>query len=79
MAASVLSCSNAKLTVTYPDELLKEAVKKMVTQDIGRLPVVDRLQPTRLVGYIGRSAIIQAQVKQLKDESFRESRWFSTS
>lgn len=76
MSVSVLSCSNAKLTVTYPDELLKEAVKKMVTQDVGRLPVVQRLEPTKPVGYIGRSALIQAQVKHLNDENHRESRWF---
>lgn len=79
MSASVLSYSNAKLTVTYPDELLKDAVRKMVTQDIGRLPVVDRLNPVQPIGYIGRSAIIKAQLKHLKDESYRESRWFSTS
>lgn len=75
LSASVMSYSNTKLTVTYPDELLKEAVIKMITQDIGRLPVVSRMAPSKPIGYIGRSAIIQAQVKHLQEEYYRESRW----
>jgi len=76
LAGSVLSCSSPKLILTYPDELLKEAVNKMVSHDVGRLPVVNRQQPAKPIGYIGRSAIIQAQVKALKEENHRESRWF---
>ena len=78
MSASVLSFSNVRLSVTYPDELLKEAVSKMINSDIGRLPVMSRLEPTKPIGYIGRSAIIQAQIKYLKDENHRESQWFSS-
>ncbi len=79
LSASVLSISNAKLMVTYPDELLKDAVAKMVNLDIGRLPVVNRVQPSRAIGYLGRSAIIQAQMRYLEEERHRESRWFSAS
>lgn len=77
MNATVLSASNPKLIVSYSDELLKDAVNKMVIHNIGRLPVVSRSHTNQALGYIGRSAIIQAQVKYLKDENQRESRWFS--
>jgi len=76
MNATVLSASNPELIVSYPDELLKEAVNKMIIHNIGRLPVVNRTHPNQAIGYIGRSAIIQAQVKLIKDENQRESRWF---
>jgi len=75
LQASVLSCSNSKLIVTYPDEILREAINKMVLENIGRLPVVSRTEPGKPLGYLGRSAIIEAQMKQLKEENMRESRW----
>jgi hypothetical protein len=48
---TVLDEGSHKLIVTYPDEILQEAVVKMLRSDIGRLPVVDRQDPRRLVGY----------------------------
>jgi chloride channel protein, CIC family len=46
---SVLEAGSTRLIVTYPDELLDEALDKMVRHDIGRLPVVDRNDQTRLL------------------------------
>ena len=40
--------------VTYPDETLHEAAAKMLRNNIGRLPVVDRKDPRHVVGYLGR-------------------------
>lgn len=76
---TVLSCQNGGLIVTYPDEILRDAINKMVHRNIGRLPVVSRSQPSKPIGYIGRSAIIKAQMKHLQEESHRESRWFPAS
>jgi CBS domain-containing protein len=38
--------------VTSPDELLSEAAAKMLSARIGRLPVVDPTDPTKLIGYL---------------------------
>ncbi|RLI19512.1 chloride channel protein, partial [Candidatus Bathyarchaeota archaeon] len=49
-----------KLIVAYPDESVQSALDKMYKNDVGRLPVVDRNNPTRVVGIITRSDIIRA-------------------
>jgi len=48
------------LVFAYPDEPLWVALKRMGTRDIGRLPVVSRENPRRLVGLIRRADIIKA-------------------
>ena len=48
------------LTVTYPDESVQTALDKMYAKKVGRLPVVDRKAPSRLVGIITRSDIVRA-------------------
>ncbi|RMF49400.1 MAG: chloride channel protein, partial [Anaerolineae bacterium] len=52
-------CSR-RLLVTYPDECVQEALQRMGTFDVGRLPVVERGHPRHLVGWINREAIIRA-------------------
>lgn len=54
---TVLGAGSRDLIVTHPDEVLQEAVVKMLRADIGRLPVVDRNDPRRLVGYLGRPGV----------------------
>jgi CBS domain-containing protein len=63
--------------VTYPDELLKDAVDRMVRHDVGRLPVVERTDGTRLVGQLGRSGIAAAWQTLLEEEEGREQGWLS--
>jgi len=46
-----------KLLVTYPDESIYQAFEKMVGHEIGRLPVVDRSDPKKLIGIITRGDI----------------------
>jgi len=48
------------LTVAYPDESVQSALDKMYTKKVGRLPVVKRTDPRRLIGIITRSDIIRA-------------------
>lgn len=72
---SVLEAGSDTLVVSYPDELLHDAVTKMLRNDIGRLPVVDRQDPQRLVGYLGRSAALQARVRRFNEEQVREPGW----
>jgi CIC family chloride channel protein len=51
--------SRSPLT-TYPDEPMWVALKRLGTRDVGRLPVVDRRNPRRLLGLIRRSDIVRA-------------------
>jgi CIC family chloride channel protein len=46
--------------VAYPDEPLWAALKRLGVRDLGRLPVVDRDDPRRLVGVLRRRDVIRA-------------------
>jgi len=46
--------------VVYDDCSLRQAVEHMLNHDIGRLPVLERQTPTKLVGIITRSDILKA-------------------
>jgi CBS domain-containing protein len=70
--ATVLEAGQRKLIVTYGDELLDDAITKMLRNNIGRLPVVERTDPARLIGYLGRANILGARVKQIDEENLRE-------
>jgi len=48
------------LTVTYPGVSVQTALDFMQEKNVGRLPVVDRDEPTRLVGIITRSDVMRA-------------------
>jgi CIC family chloride channel protein len=71
----VLDAGTPSLIVTYPDERVFDAVSKMLTNNIGRLPVVDRNDPARLVGYINRSSVMSSWRGHLHEESEREHGW----
>jgi H+/Cl- antiporter ClcA len=78
-ALSVLEAGNSKLVVAYPDELISEAASKMLRHNIGRLPVVDRADPRKAIGYLGRSGVMAARLRQFHDEHVREPGWFSAT
>ncbi len=63
------------LVVTYPDELLSQAMDKMAEHDIGRLLVVSRNDPKKLLGYLGRPQVIEARKRFVRDEYVRERGW----
>ncbi|PYS78283.1 MAG: chloride channel protein, partial [Acidobacteria bacterium] len=69
---TVIDAGSRQLVVTYPDELLGEAVTKMLRNDIGRLPVVSRDDPRRLLGYLGRASVMAARLRRLEEEHVRE-------
>jgi len=72
---SLLEASSNRVVVTYEDELLAEAAAKMLRHNIGRLPVVDRGDPRRIVGYLGRPGIMAARLRRWEEESVREPGW----
>ncbi len=68
----VLDAGSHPPIVAFEDDLLRDAVERMLSHDIGRLPVVARGDPSRLVGYLGRSGIVSARQRLLEDENVRE-------
>jgi len=72
---SVLEAGTRDIVVTYPDELLHDAAAKMLRRNVGRLPVVEREEPTRVVGYLGRHGIMAARLRRLDEEHVRELGW----
>jgi CIC family chloride channel protein len=72
---TVLNAASRDLIVTYPDESLHQAAAKMLRNNIGRLPVLDRNQPQRVIGYLGRSGIMAARLRRLDEEHVREPGW----
>lgn len=71
---TVEEAGSSPLTVTYPDESLADALNRMLAQNIGRMPVVERERPDHLVGYLGRSAILSARQRLHDEEHLRSSR-----
>ena len=68
----VLDAGTHPPIVAYEDELIRDAVARMLENDIGRLLVVARDDPARLIGYLGRSGIVAARQRLIDDENVRE-------
>jgi CIC family chloride channel protein len=74
-AVSLLEAGSRRVIVTYADETLHEAAAKMLRNNIGRLPVVDRKDPRHVLGYLGRPGIMAARLRRLDEEHVREPGW----
>ena len=72
---SVLDAGTRSLVVAYPDERVFDAVTKMLENNIGRLPVVDRERPAEMVGYINRANVMGSWRGHLQEESVRDHGW----
>jgi chloride channel protein, CIC family len=68
---TVLAAGSSNLWIAYPDETLHDAVARMLRHDIGRLPVVERTNEKKVVGYLGRSAILAAREHYHREEEVR--------
>jgi predicted transcriptional regulator len=75
--STVLSAGTSPAIVAYPDEMLEEAVDKMLGNGIGRLPVVERAHPTKLLGYLGRKGIADAWEDLREEDQLREAGWLT--
>ncbi len=69
---TVIEAGTADPFVAFPDEPLQAALGKMLNRDVGRLPVVERENPARIVGYLGRAAILSARHKHYHEENVRQ-------
>jgi CIC family chloride channel protein len=74
---SAQDAGSSQLIVAHPDELLEEAVARMARNGIGRLLVVDRSDPRRLLGYLGRTGIADAWRELVREEEVREAGWIT--
>jgi CIC family chloride channel protein len=54
--------------VAYPDDQLEDALNLMLRSSVGRLPVVDRKEPTRIVGMLSRDSLATAYRSVLDEE-----------
>ncbi|NIM23602.1 MAG: CBS domain-containing protein [Armatimonadetes bacterium] len=50
----------------FPDQTVREALQQLSGREVGRMPVVDRLNPRRLLGMLRRENVIAAYARLLK-------------
>ena len=58
--------------VVFDDSSLREAADHMARERVGRLPVVSRDDPARVIGMLTRADIIESHVRRLEDERIVE-------
>jgi H+/Cl- antiporter ClcA len=68
---TVRDAGSTNLVVTFPDETLRDAVAKMLKNNIGRLPVVEQSNHRKVVGYLGRASIMSARQRYHQEEEER--------
>ena len=69
---TVLEAGSPNPIITFADEILHDAIARMLRHDVGRLPVVERENPRQVVGYLGRASILAARQKHHHEEEIRE-------
>jgi CBS domain-containing protein len=77
-ALTLQQLGSSRLIIAHPDELLEEAVARMARAGIGRVLVVDRDAPERLLGYLGRTGIADAWRQLVQEEELREAGWITS-
>ena len=65
-ALTVASIVHRAPAVVYEDSTLRDAADLMVTEGVGRLPVVDRADPRRVIGLLSRSDLLAAHAPRLR-------------
>jgi CIC family chloride channel protein len=63
-------CTHHVVTA-FPDETLDDALRHFAALDVGRIPVVDRGQPRRLLGMLRRGDIVHAYSRALAERHER--------
>ena len=61
-----------RLVVAFPDEPLRVVTNRMISANVGRVPVVSDEHPDRLVGIVTRSDLLKARQRMLDEEEHRE-------
>jgi CIC family chloride channel protein len=71
-STTVLAAGNTEVEVAYSDDVLHDAVSKMLKHNLGRLPVVMRSNKSKVVGYLGRADILAVRTRLQEEEELRE-------
>ena len=72
----LIEAGNSAVVTAYPDETVLDGVARMLSHNIGRLPVVSRDNPRELVGYVSRTSLLSAKLAPLRHETVREAGWY---
>lgn len=59
-SATVKEICTRSVVTAFPDETLDDALRHFGALDVGRIPIVDRRHPKRLLGVLRRSDIVRA-------------------
>jgi len=62
---TVADIATTSLITAYPDESLHDVVHRLGSIEVGRIPVVDRKTPSKLVGVLRRYDIVKAYSKAM--------------
>jgi CIC family chloride channel protein len=68
-ASTVADIATLSPVTCYPDQTVREAIAQLRGRMVGRLPVVDRLEPRRLVGVLRRENVVDAYVQLLQESA----------
>ena len=74
---TVKDIATSDVLIAYPDESVAEAMLRMLDADIGRLPVIERGDGGKIIGYLSRGNIIEAHLQRLHDEMDVEAGWLT--
>lgn len=72
---SVAEAGSHSPVVAFPDESLHDALAKMLSHEVASLPVVERADAGRMVGFLTRASMLEARLGRLQEEHVREKGW----
>jgi len=73
---TLLEAGSSSLVTAFADEIIHDAVARMLSHGVERLLVVSRADPTRLVGYMSHTNLLRIRQKKHRQENVREDGWF---
>jgi len=71
MTGTVRDICTTRVRTAFPDETLEDALRHFGVLDVGRIPVVDRANPRRVVGVLRRGDIVRAYSHAFIEEQAR--------
>ena len=74
LGGTVRDICTTRVRTAFPDETLRDALRHFGALDVGRIPVVDRADPQRVIGMLRRSDIIRAYSHAILDHQERQQR-----
>jgi len=75
--STAIEAGSSPAIVAYADEMVLDALHRLLENDIGRLPVVERGNPSKMVGFFDRSSLLNTWTHQLDEENVREHGWLA--